>query len=1015
MKKNLLTQFLSIAIFLFYTHSVSAQNWVKLLPKQNTINHKQLTLHTIEKAFNDYWGPKHVKNGYYMKDGKKVVAPGWKLFKEWQWYWQQRVNPITGTFPNTNALTEFNKSVRQLKKSTKTLSSANWSSLGPDTSPGNGGGLGRINCVTFNPSDANTYWVGTPSGGIWETTDDGASWSILNNNQPVLGVSDIAVPSDYSTTNTLFIATGDRDGGSSWSLGTGHNDDNESIGVLKSTDGGSTWNKTGLTFTVDQNRLINRLLIDPNNDNILYAATNVGIFVTKDGGNSWGNNSPNFDNNVPFFPDTNVIDMELKPGDSQTIYASTKDYYNNPVIIRSTDGGANWTVQKTFSSSDYRIQIAVSAANAQNVYAVVCDNNSALSGIYKSTDSGSNFSLIFDGTQSNHNLLGYNYDASDSGKGQGGYDLCIAVSPTNTDTIFIGGVNTWESTDGGSTWILNNYWSSYSGYNPNNVQVIHADQHVLRYQNGTNNLFEGNDGGIYKSANEGTSWTEKTNGLIISQIYSISVSQTSSSIDVAGLQDNGSKVYLNGIWYEGSGGDGTTCLVDYSDPNYLYMSYVQGEIYGITDALSSPGYTTISQNIPGGQPKGAWVTPFILNPQNPKTLYAGYSQVYKTTDRGNTWTDISSGGFSSGNNLHTLACAPSDTNYLYAADFTRIWKTTDGGASPWTEITGSLPVSDEPITNIAVSNSDPNTLWVTFGGYSAGEKVYQSTDAGNSWANISGVLPNFPVLCIIQNKRITANPQLFIGTDMGVYAKDGSNDWIAFNDGLPNVVITDLDIYYDATNSANDRLRAGSFGRGMWETPIVQPMPVELTAFNAAAIKDNIRLSWETATETNNSGFGIERKILNQDGNESNTWEQIDFVKGAGNSTSPMKYSYTDDNLSNATSFQYRLKMIDFDGNYKYSKELSVTSKPTDYALLQNHPNPFNPSTVIEYKLPEKSKVVLSVYDIIGNKVATLVNGVKEAGIHSVQFDAANLASGVYFYRLTTNNNSFIKKMLLLK
>ncbi len=1010
---------ITITIFLLISFTASAQTWLKLLHRQNRLTNKVNSLFTIEKAFNDYWGPKNVKGGYYIKDGKKTIAPGWKLFKEWDWYWRQRVNPVTGEFPSTNALREYKKSLNKLQKDTKTLSSASWTSLGPSTSAGGYSGLGRINCITFDPSDANTYWVGTPSGGIWKTTDNGTTWTILNNNQAVLGVSDIAVPPDYSATHdTIYIATGDRDGGSLWSIGTGHNADNESIGVLKSTDGGSTWNTIGLTFTVSQGYLINRLLIDPSNYNIIYAATNVGIFKSTDGGTNWGSNASYNDNN-PFLVNTDIIDIEFKPGDSQTIYASTMNYSNAPVIYRTTDGGASgWNTQKTFSTTDYRTELAVSPANSADVYAVVCKQNGSLSGIYKSTNSGGSFSLVYDGTATNQNLLGYNYDASDAGVGQGSYDLCLAVSPSDSNTIFLGGINTWASTDGGSSWTLKNIWSNNN--NPNHVQVVHADKHALAYQSGTN-LFEGCDGGLYLTTDGGTTWTDKTNGMVITQIYRMDVSQTNSSLDVVGCQDNGAKGYSSGTWTDLTGGDGTTCLIDYNDPNYWYTSYVQGKIYlSINSIAGFSSYSTISGNIPGGQPTGAWVTPFIMDQNNSQIIYAGYLKVYKTTDRGTGWTDISSGGFSS-DNLNTLAISPSNSNYIYAADFTHIWKTTDGGTSAWSEITNTLPVSSASITNIQVSATDPNTLWVTFGGYSSGNKVFESDNAGGSWTNISGSLPNLPVLCIRQNKRITAYYQLFVGTDEGVYAKDGANDWINFSDGLPNVVITDLRFYYDAVNSANDRLRAASFGRGMWETPVSQPLPVELTTFKAVALNNQVKLNWSTATETNSYGFDIERTVVNNQPSTANLfqaneiWTKIGFVRGSGNSNSPKSYSFIDNNLSNGTNFQYKLKMIDNDGNYKYSNVVNVTIQPSAYTLMQNHPNPFNPTTIIEYELPVRSKVLLNVYDILGNKVATLVNEVKNAGKYKVQFNGADLASGIYFYELTANNNSVIKKMILMK
>lgn len=150
-----------------------------------------------------------------------------------------------------------------------------------------------MNCIAFHPSDNNTFWVGAASGGIWKTTNAGSSWTVLNNGTGVLGVSDIIVPSDYSSSNTLYIATGDKD---HW--------DNRSIGVLKSADGGSTWNATGLSYTESQGKMVNSLLIDPTNDLILLAATNDGVYKTINGGTNWNTQ----------LTSVNFIDMEYKPG-----------------------------------------------------------------------------------------------------------------------------------------------------------------------------------------------------------------------------------------------------------------------------------------------------------------------------------------------------------------------------------------------------------------------------------------------------------------------------------------------------------------------------------------------------------------------------------------------------------------------------------------------------------------------------------------------------------------------------
>ena len=169
----------------------------------------------------------------------------------------------------------------------------------------------------FHPSDNNTYWVGAPSGGLWVTHDNGSSWTCLTDNTEVIGVSDIIIPTDYATSHTIYIATGDRD---HW--------DNRSVGVLKSTDDGVTWKTTGLTYTLASYTMVTRLLLDPSSNQTIIAATTKGVYKTTDGGTTW---------NTQLTPKS-FVDMEYKPGDFNTLYGAN----TSGGIYVSSNGGANW-------------------------------------------------------------------------------------------------------------------------------------------------------------------------------------------------------------------------------------------------------------------------------------------------------------------------------------------------------------------------------------------------------------------------------------------------------------------------------------------------------------------------------------------------------------------------------------------------------------------------------------------------------------------------------------------------
>ena len=195
---------------------------------------------------------------------------------------------------------------------------------------------------------------------------------------------------------------------------------------------------------------------------------------------------------------------------------------------------------------------------------------------------------------------------------------------------------------------------------------------------------------------------------------------------------------------------------------------------------------------------------------------------------------------------------------------------------------------------------------------------------------------------------------------------------------------------------------------------IPEPLPVELTSFSAAVIGKDVKLSWNTATEINNFGFEIERSVISN-GVRNLNWEKIGFVNGNGNSNSPKSYSFVDDKVT-AGKYSYRLKQIDNDGQYEYSKTIEVdVNGVKEYKLTQNYPNPFNPTTTIQYILPQAGMVKLTLYNILGQEIRTLVNEMKEAGTHTINIDASDLNSGMYIYKIESGSFVQTRKMTLVK
>ncbi len=923
---------LLLVSLLMASTTMFGQAWTKNLPENKS--EKELTLYDYQKAFNDYWSNYNLERGYIVDDkGEKRKAPGWKQYKRWEYYWETAVDLKTGEFPNVNPLEVYQK--WQEQNAGKSAKGANWTVLGPSSSGGGYAGIGRINTIAFHPTNTDRYWIGAASGGVWETTDNGNNWEVLTDNNPVLGISDILVSHDFETSSTIYIATGDRD---AW--------DNNSVGVLKSTDEGATWEETGLSFNLADNAMVTRLLQDPNDAQIIVASTSLGVYKTTDGGENWTEiNSLSF------------IDMEYKPGDYSTIYGSR----DNGKVYTSTDGGETFT-ESLYSMGGGRIELAITLDDPTKVYAISCLSSGGLRGIYRSDDSGVSFTEVFDGTESGNNLLGWQ-DGGDSG-GQGWYDLAIAASPNDADVVLIGGVNTWKSTDGGTTWDMENHW--YGGFY---VQAVHADKHMLTYRD-NGDLFECNDGGVYISQNDGNSgsWYDKTDGMEISQIYRLGVSATDSDETIIGLQDNGTKLNWNNYWSDVKGGDGMECIIDYTDVNTQYGSSYYGAISRTTNHWGSD--TDVTAYSAGD---GAWVTPYIIDPVDHETLYAGYSNVWKTTNQGANWTKISS--MNSSGKLRSLAIAESDPNVIYAADLYSMWKTEDGGDN-WSMVSSELPYSG--ITYITIKHDDPQTVWITFGGYNS-NAIYETTDGGSNWTNISGNMPELPASSVVENKQYEEGVMLFVSTEVGVYMKIDNEDWVAFNDNLPNVRVDELEIYYDTENPANSRLRAATYGRGLWETPILLGSDITFHVTHGS------------------TGANIENAEITIDGIGTYTTD------GNGQSVA---------NLNDGTYF-YTVTAPDYQTieNESFNVEGPAT---VDIQMTGVGINDINKNIEV-YPNPVSDKLTIK---LDGQFKATIYNESGQIMINSDYRDHATinvseLSAGIYFLELKTNGNSSTQKLIV--
>ena len=745
---------------------------------------------------------------------------GWKPFKRWEWYMESRVNADGSRIAPSTILWEYKSFVAQYGNSPQKSSTATWTELGPVGMPTNGtgqpNGLGRVNGIGFHPTDANTFYIAAPSGGIWKTTNGGSTWSPLTDTLPTLGTSCIQV--HPTNPNIVYVGTGDRDGY-----------DAPGMGVIKSTDGGNTWTfaNTGMG-----NKIVSDLLIHPSSPNTLIAATNGGIYRTTNGGTSWTKTSSS---------SSHFKDLEFKPNSPNTVYASGSSFF-----YKSTDNGVTWTSISSGLPGNGRYAIAVTPANSNYVY-LVSGGSNGLIGLYRSTNSGTSFSS----RSTSPNILGYSSTGSDT-RSQAWYDLAIAADPSNANTIYVGGINIWKSTNGGSSWSLNAHWVGSGG-----VPAVHADIHSLDFSPVNSRLYCGNDGGLYYSTNGGSTWPEISNGLAIAQVYKIGQSASSKNLIINGYQDNGTAIYSNGSWDTEIGGDGMECAVDPSNTSYLYGSLYYGDI-----RRSSNGGTWFDQiagdQVNGITEEGGWVTPYILDVNNSNTMILGMKNIWRSTNvktasaASVSWTKLTNNlGGSNSQNIKVIEQSEANSNILYfsRADDKLFRSDNFNNTSPtFTDISSNLPNSSYYPTDIEADPHNPNTVFMTLH-----YDVYKSTNKGASWTMISGNLPNIPMNCLVLDTSST-NEALYVGTDAGVYYKDNTmTQWILYMDGMPvSAEITELEIYY-SPNGSNSSIVASTYGRGLWQSDLYasgSALPIAHFGYN-----DEVICSGDTIQFTDSSLF----------------------------------------------------------------------------------------------------------------------------------------------------------------
>jgi photosystem II stability/assembly factor-like uncharacterized protein len=719
-----------------------------------------LRLNEIERIANRYFDSAGTGRG-----------TGYKQYQRWL-YERKFHTDDNGYFITAETEAARYKAAKDVMKTRQFESSARgtfgtWVELGPKNwsyTSGWNPGVGRITSVAIHPSNPAVIYVSSPGGGIWKSTNSGTTWTPLVDITSSAWMDIFHLYIDPSNQNVIYAAV-------------------QNGGVIKSSNAGATWANTGGGPGASK-----KVLVHPTNSAIVFATGSNGIFRSTDGGTTWTQ-----------VHTESKEDIEFQPGDPNVMYASGSGGASS--FWRSTDNGVTWTAITAANgiTNAGRTLIGVSPANPAVVYAIQA-NGSTFGRMYKSTNAGQTFvTTVVGNPASGTNYFGYEENGTGTG-GQAGYDMAICINPVNINEVMIAGIICWKSTNGGTSFAAQTAW-----YYPNSIGYNHADVHALEWIGNT--IYSGSDGGIYKSINNGGDWTDLSAGLGIRQFYRICSSKTDRDVITGGSQDNGTSFRrTDSTWKDWLGADGMDNVISPTNPNIAIGTSQFGDIYKTTNAGAT--YSNLTK-----PSEGEWVTPLVMHPTNHNTVYGGWTGIYKSVNGGTNWTKISGNVINA--RLHTLAVAPSDTQYVYGSRNNKLYRTSNGGAT-WDSITAPANINA-----IFVSPVNPAKIYLACN--STTNRVFVSTDRGSTLTNISAGLPNLVARSIVVDNN--PSESIYVGMNVGVYYRDNvDTNWVEHASNLPLVAVNEVEI-----QKSSGKLRVATYGRGVWETNLWTPVLVGTT------------------------------------------------------------------------------------------------------------------------------------------------------------------------------------------
>lgn len=689
-----------------------------------------------------------------------------------------------------------------------------WASIGPKNIGG------RTLAVVLHPTDTSIIWMGAASGGLWKSTTGGmgpAAWSIVETGYPSLAVSSIII--DSLNPNIMYIGTGENYGvqysfnGVDVRVTRGM----YGIGILKTTNGGLTWTKS-LDWTYSSQRGVWKILFNPKNRNVLYAATSEGVWKSNNAGGNWSQ----------ILNYAMAVDIEINPVDTNILYVSIGNLTNNIPnanvgIYKTTNSGENWAeltngLPATWSG---KTAIDIYRPNPNRILASVANDFTSI-GIYVSTDAGSSWTLQ-PGTSSNY--LG----------SQGWYTNPLHIKTNDSSKVMVGGVDLYGSVSGGSNLTIKSFWNQWiigqivppGGVEGTAPTYAHADHHdIFSNYRDPNKLYIATDGGLFRSNDFGNTYFGCNGGYQTTQFYNgFANSQTDSNFSLGGLQDNATARYEGTIaWRKVFGGDGFWCAINPTNNNTAYIAYTYASIYRSNDGGIN-NFQGISPPSGGSSSQYCFSAPYVLAPSNPLVMYAGGLSLYRSSVGGGSWQNLGSLG------VKALSMDISSTNpdTLYIGTVGQIGgnvaKIFRWAGNTLTDVSGGQ-IPNRYVTDIHVDPNNSRNVYATLGGFGTGH-VYRTTNAGVSWLDITGNLPDVPHQSVCIDPLYPQN--IYAGNDLGVYITTNSGlNWFEFRTGMPYALVFDLKIV-----QTSRMLRAATHGSGVYQRALLEnPIGIVQTGNN---------------------------------------------------------------------------------------------------------------------------------------------------------------------------------------